>query len=362
VTLGTIVLGVPEAYFIFRMSARWRAFFLILTLGPLFISAVADSRCCFIDLSVGYVSGIGGVVAADAITLEAEHHIPFAVDDVFLDYQVVGESVNSMSVVLVAVKKVKVLEYVAAVEQAGLEALVVDLDAFAIQNQYELNHPEPADEAVALIDIGAAVMKTNVVRGGASVFARDVPFGGHNYTLAIAQRLNIDFEKAEAAKQGQDVGVAWDDLVPALETVSRDLSMEVQRTFDYFASTAESERIGRIVLSGGCARLAGIDEFLSSSWGVPVEVARPLERVEHVEPAQHMTTANRHDHGRDPECDQARAQRRRGDEQGCECGATHHRRDSHRTDAERSRCGWQRRWLSSSIMPAHRRPQSPTMS
>lgn len=218
---------------------------------------------------------------ADAITLEAEHHIPFAVDDVFLDYQVVGESVDAMSVVLVAVKKVKVLEYVAAVEQAGLEALVVDLDVFAIQNQFELNHPEPADEAVALIDIGATVMKTNVMRGGTSVFARDVPFGGHNYTQAIAQRLNIPFEKAEAAKQGQDVGVAWDDLVPALEAVSRDLSMEVQRTFDYFASTAESERIGRIVLSGGCARLAGIDEFLSSSWGVPVEIAQPLEHVEY---------------------------------------------------------------------------------
>src|SRR5207245_1730370 len=218
---------------------------------------------------------------ADAITLEAEHHIPFAVDDVFLDYQVVGESVNAMSVVLVAVKKVKVLEYVAAVEQAGLEALVVDLDAFAIQNQWELNHPDGgADEAVALIDIGATVMKTNVVRGGASIFARDVPFGGHNYTLAIAQRLNIPFEKAEAAKQGQEVGVSWDDLVPALEAVSRDLSLEVQRTFDYFASTAESERIGRIVLSGGCAKLAGIEDFLASAWGVPVEQARPFSAID----------------------------------------------------------------------------------
>src|SRR5215475_7040526 len=178
---------------------------------------------------------------ADAITLEAEHHIPFAVDDVFLDYQVVGESANSMSVVLVAVKKVKILEYVAVVEQAGFEALVVDLDAFAIQNQFELNHPAVSEEAVALIDIGASVMKTNVVRGGASIFARDVPFGGHHYTQAIAQRLDIPFEKAEAAKHGQDVGVAWDDLVPALEAVSRDLSLEVQRTFDYFASTREHD-------------------------------------------------------------------------------------------------------------------------
>src|SRR6266542_895709 len=142
---------------------------------------------------------------ADAISLEAEHHIPFAVDDVFLDYQVVGESSNSMSVVLVAVKK------------------------------------------------------------------------------------------AEAAKQGQDVGVSWDDLVPALEAVSRDLSLEVQRTFDYFASTAESERIGRIVLSGGCAKLAGIEDFLASSWGVPVELARPFSAID-CEAAQ-LSDAELHDLG-----------------------------------------------------------------
>ena len=72
----------------------------------------------------------------------------------------------------------------------------------------------------------------------------------------------------------------WDDLVPALEAVSRELSLEVQRTFDYFASTAESERIGKIVLSGGCAKLPASRSFLASSWGVPVELARPLAAVE----------------------------------------------------------------------------------
>jgi type IV pilus assembly protein PilM len=222
---------------------------------------------------------------ADAIYLEAEHHIPFAIDDVFLDYQVMGESDNAMSVLLVATKKGKVLEYVAVVEEAGLEASIVDLDAFAIQNQYELSAPDDGGEAVALIDIGASIMKTNVVRAGASVFARDVPFGGNNYTDAIAQRLGIPVDRAEAAKRGHEVGVNWDDLVPALEAVSRELSLEVQRTFDYFASTAESERIGKIVLSGGCAKLAGIESFLASSWGVPVELARPLAAIDH-DPAQ----------------------------------------------------------------------------
>jgi type IV pilus assembly protein PilM len=166
------------------------------------------------------------------------------------------------------------------VEEAGLEATVVDLDAFAIQNQFELNNPEDGAEAVALIDIGASIMKTNVIRGGSSIFARDVPFGGHNYTEAIAHRLKIPFEKAEAAKHGQDVGVNLDDMIPALEAVSRELSLEVQRTFDYFASTSESERIGKIVLSGGCAKLAGLDEFLSSSWGIPVELAQPFQSIE----------------------------------------------------------------------------------
>jgi type IV pilus assembly protein PilM len=217
---------------------------------------------------------------ADAIALEAEHHIPFAVDDVFLDYQVVGQSGNTMDVMLVAVKKVKVLEYVAVVEEAGLQAVVVDLDAFALQNQHELNHPGDGGEAVALIDIGASVMKTNVIRGGLSLFARDVLFGGNQYTDAIAQRLNLAPDKAEAVKVGQPVGVNWDDVVPALETVSRDLSLEIQRTFDYFATTTESDRIGKIVLSGGGARLAGLDEFLSSSWGIPVEMARPFAAID----------------------------------------------------------------------------------
>ncbi len=217
----------------------------------------------------------------DAIQLEAEHHIPFAIDEVFLDYQVVGGSATSMDVMLVAVKKSKVTEYFAVAEEAGLSPVIVDLDGFAMENQYELNAIDDGHDAVALIDIGASIMKTNVVRGGASIFARDIPFGGNNYTQAIAQRLNTSFEQAETAKIGQDRSTSWDEMIPALEAVSRELSLEVQRTFDYFASTAESERIGKIVLSGGCARLPGLDEFLSSSWGIPVDVARPFQHVKH---------------------------------------------------------------------------------
>jgi type IV pilus assembly protein PilM len=217
---------------------------------------------------------------AGAVELEAEHHIPFAIDEVFLDYHGVGERDGMMDLILVAVKKTKVNEYAAVVEEAGLVPAVVDVDSFALGNQFELNFPEDSRDAVALIDIGASIMKTNVVRGGSTIFARDIPFGGNNYTQAIAQQLRISFEQAEAAKLGRDVGVSWESIVPALEAVSRELTLEVQRTFDYFASTAEPERISKIVLAGGCAQLPGLNEYLSSNWGIPVELAKPFQRID----------------------------------------------------------------------------------
>jgi type IV pilus assembly protein PilM len=226
----------------------------------------------------------------DVVQLEAEHHIPFAIDEVFLDYHGVGKHDAMLDLILVAVKKSKVLEYASVVEQAGLTPTIVDVDSFALGNQFELNFPDEQREAVALIDIGASIMKTNVVRGGSTIFARDIPFGGNNYTQAIAQQLKIPFEQAEAAKLGRDVGVRWEAVVPALEAVSRELSLEVQRTFDYFASTAESERIGKIVLAGGCSLLPGLNDYLSSNWGIPVELARPLQRIE-VDP-QHADEAS----------------------------------------------------------------------
>src|SRR5918999_3601596 len=157
-----------------------------------------------------------------AIQLEAEHHIPFAIDEVFLDYHTVGRHDGALDLILVAVKKSKVTDCMSVVDEAGFTPAVVDVDSFALGNQYELNRPGGRDETVALVDVGASTMKTNVIRAGASIFARDIAFGGNNYTQAIAQHLRIPLDQAEAAKQGQDVGIPWDSIVPALETVSRE--------------------------------------------------------------------------------------------------------------------------------------------
>ena len=206
---------------------------------------------------------------ADAIYLEAEHHIPFAIDDVFLDYQVMGESANSMSVLLVATKKVKVLEYIAVGRGRGPRG--------ERRRPRRVRHPEPV----------RARRPRSTARGGGPHRHRRIgdedqrdPRRGIGLRPRRAVRrqqlhgrhrpaARHPVDRAEAAKRGHEVGVNWDDLVPALEAVSRELSLEVQRTFDYFASTAESERIGKIVLSGGCARLAGIESFLVLVLGGP---------------------------------------------------------------------------------------------
>jgi len=216
---------------------------------------------------------------ADAILLEAEHHIPFGIDEVFLDYEVVAETAHAISMLLVATKKAKVLEYVAAVEAAGLNPVVVDLDAFAIQNQFEVNHAVETTDAVALIDIGASVTKINVVRAGAPLFARDVPLGGNTYTDAIADSLSIPFDMAESLKRGRSDGASDDEVAQLLAAISHELSLEVQRTFDYVASAADWERIGAIVISGGGARLSGLVDILTASWGVPVELAQPFRSI-----------------------------------------------------------------------------------
>jgi type IV pilus assembly protein PilM len=219
----------------------------------------------------------------DAVQLEAEHQIPFAIDDVFLDYHVVGKQNRLIDLALVAAKKSKVMEYLTVATESGLDPVVVDVDGFALGNQYEVSGTDDS-VLVAIVDLGATMMKVSIVRGGSTLFVRDVPFGGNRYTQAIAARLQIPFDRAEATKLGLEAGGDSDAVVRVRDAVSRDLALELQRTFDYFASTAAADRIGRMVLAGGSAKLVGLPEYLSATFGVPVEVAQPFAGID-VDPA-----------------------------------------------------------------------------
>jgi type IV pilus assembly protein PilM len=215
---------------------------------------------------------------SESIRWEAEQHIPFDIEDVELDFQILRQDGPQLEVMLVAVKKGKVQSYVDVVGEAGLSVSVVDVDVFALETQYEHNF-QGEKEVVALVNIGHETTNTNILQGGVNVYARDVFVGGKQYAATLAQRFDLTPPDADALVRGKQGQVSWAEIEPVLDLVSQELGQEIQRTLDYFGTTAEHERIQRIFLSGGCALVPGLQEFLSSQWGIEVTPANPFKRV-----------------------------------------------------------------------------------
>jgi type IV pilus assembly protein PilM len=212
-----------------------------------------------------------------AIRIEAEHQIPFAIDEVFLDYHVIAQQNRLIDLTLVAAKKSKVMEYHTVATQAGLEPTVIDVDGFALGNQLGLSAGAET-ERVAVVDVGSTMTKIAIVAGPLTHFVRDVPFGGSRYTHVIAARLGIPLDRAEALKTGVDGSSDPDTVAQICGVVSRDLGREIHRTLDYYASSdVAAAPVARILLVGGGAMLQGLDEYLTSSLGLPVQVDRPFE-------------------------------------------------------------------------------------
>jgi type IV pilus assembly protein PilM len=222
---------------------------------------------------------------SESIYWEAEQYIPFDIQDVNLDYQILdpGNSPGgkgNMDVLLVAAKKEKIADYTGVIAQAGRSAVVVDVDAFALQNAYEVNYGIEPGHVIVLLNAGASATNINIIHGDQSVFTRDVSIGGNAYTEALQKELNLPFEQADQLKRGQAVdGMTFEDAKPVLRAVSENVMLEIQKTFDFFKATAASERIDRLVVSGGASRAEGFTEMLSERFAAPVEAFDPFRRV-----------------------------------------------------------------------------------
>ena len=219
---------------------------------------------------------------AESIHWEAEQYIPFDIQDVSLDYEVVegGGSGGNMDVLLVAVKKDKIGDYTSAISQAGKNPSIVDVDVFALQNCYEVNYGIDAGRVVALLNVGASIMNINITKGATSIFNRDIAVGGNQYTDAIQKDLNLSFDQAEALKKGARVeGANPDNLQPILQAVSENIALEIQKTFDFFKATSSEDRIDRIFLSGGTAKVKGLQELLADRFDAGVELLNPFNSV-----------------------------------------------------------------------------------
>jgi type IV pilus assembly protein PilM len=222
---------------------------------------------------------------AESIYWEAEQYIPFDIQDVNLDYQILdkGDAASgkgTMDVLLVAAKKEKIADYTGVIAQAGRNAVVVDVDAFALQNAYEANYGIEPGAVVVLLNAGASATNINILQGDQSVFTRDISIGGNAYTEALQRELNLPYDAADALKRGAPIeGATYDDAKPVLRAVSENVMLEIQKTFDFFKATASSDKIDRIMLCGGASRAEGFNEMLSERFEAPVEQFDPFKRV-----------------------------------------------------------------------------------
>jgi type IV pilus assembly protein PilM len=221
---------------------------------------------------------------ADSIQWEAEQYIPFDINDVRLDYVVLSEGEpgrDNMEVLLVAVKRDKVNDYVSVISQTGKTPTVVDVDVFAVQNAYEVNYDLDSRKVVALINMGAGVTNINILARGGTVFWRDISFGGNQFTEALQREFNLSFQQAEGLKQGESVDrYAPADARPVLDAVSAEMASEIRKTFDFFSATSSEGPVDELVLSGGCALTANLQQVLRERFQVPTELMNPLRRIQ----------------------------------------------------------------------------------
>ena len=220
---------------------------------------------------------------AESITWEAEQYIPFDIADVNLDYEILtpaAQRQGTMDVLLVAAKKDKIADYTGVVNSVGRRTVVVDVDAFALQNAFETNYADTAGKVVALINAGASAININLVQDGTSLFTRDVSLGGNAFTEAVQKELGLPFEGAEDAKRGLPVdGVRPEDVNPVLHAVMENVLLEIEKTFDFFKATSANDHIHQVVVSGGASLVSQFDVALRERLGCEVERFDPFRNV-----------------------------------------------------------------------------------
>ena len=219
----------------------------------------------------------------ESFAWHAEEHIPFDIADVTLDYHVTEQKDDAVHVLMAACKRDKVANLKQAIQLAGKQPAVIDVDAFALQNCYDLNYDPQPGQVVALLNIGASTTNINILNGDRSVFTRDATFGGNQYTSLLQKELGLTFEQAEQVKRGMPLpeGSEDRDISPILETVSDILALEVQKTMDFYRATVEDGGLAveKILVTGGGSKLNGLIEFLSHRFEMPVEIFDPFKKI-----------------------------------------------------------------------------------
>lgn len=219
---------------------------------------------------------------SESVKFEAEQYVPFDIEDVNIDFQILGpkEEPGQMDVMLVAVKKEIINEYINVVKEAGLVPSSVDVDAFALGNMYEVNYEIEPGKNIALVNVGARTINMNLVKNGISIFTRDSSVGSYLATEALQKEFNLSYEQAERLKRGERVeGATTDGAYEVMKNSYDEILTDITRSLEYFQTTTTHEGVGSIILSGGGALLKDFHKYLAEKAGVEVRLAEPFKNI-----------------------------------------------------------------------------------
>lgn len=212
---------------------------------------------------------------------EANQYIPFALEEVNLDFQVIGPASSSpdeIEVLIAASRKEKVEDRVAVAESAGLKPVVMDVESYAVLSAFELiekQFPEGGkDQIIALVDVGANVMSLTVLRNDQQLYAREQAFGGNQLTQDIARLFGMTFEEAEAEKRRNNLPDNYE--AELLQPFVESMALEISRALQFFFTSTQFSKVDHIVLAGGCAVLPGADEVVASRTQINTVIANPF--------------------------------------------------------------------------------------
>jgi type IV pilus assembly protein PilM len=215
----------------------------------------------------------------EQIHWEAEQHIPFDIKLMSIDYEVLRRRTESgqMDLLLVAAKKDEISDYAAILREAKLKPVVVDINAFTVQNMFEHQNELPPEGTIALLNVGAAVSSLNIVAKGVSVFTREITNAGNAITEEIRKALGCSYEQAEAYKMGGGpTEMVPQEVTQIVNQACQGLASEIQRSLDFYLATSGEQGISRIHISGGSAYLAALVQAVEKRARVPVQLFDPM--------------------------------------------------------------------------------------
>jgi len=217
-----------------------------------------------------------------ALKFEAQKHIPFSLNDVNLDAEILKDDLpdNKMLVLIAAIKKELIQQRLKLLENSALRPNLVDIDSLALVNAFNYSYPKietPENKAVCLLNIGSNISNVNILCNGIPALSRDIHSAGANFTKKLMDIFSLDFKEAEKLKINPD-GENANKVKAAIESVLTNLATEIRTSFDYYESQNTSNVV-KIYLSGGTAKIPGLSEMLSACLGIQVEPWDPFKQV-----------------------------------------------------------------------------------